>query len=375
MTDTGPVPGEGLPETNGAPADGSHAGQSGAAPAGPHGHHWSTDAFLAPATPAFVYGVPPETGEQSVLPGDFEDEQLLMPGPQSGWSDPRFVPPPAPAPSQSGHPGDLPVPPDAYQQYPVNENYSAAPAPQAHPQQPVEATGPEPFVPAQAAPPSLPPQDPAAPADASLPPADQPPPPRRPLNLGPPQAPGTPVPGESTSGVSVRSLADRGPTPPPAQPVPQAAPQPEPVVIPGQQNAEAPAPATGWGPQDTAAVAGNPQPVAADEPGGLADLDREPPAGVAEPAPDTPADPVPQPAPAAPAPDAAQPEAEAPPFTPDAVVPDVVAPEPALPEAVRPEAVEAEPVRAAVAPEPAQAVAPEAVAPEASPRGGAGRRT
>ncbi|MDI5973565.1 nicotinate-nucleotide--dimethylbenzimidazole phosphoribosyltransferase [Streptomyces sp. SL13] len=439
MTDTGPVPGEGLPESAGTEAvRPPHAGQPGeAVAAAAHGHHWSTDAFLAPATPAFTFLDQPEPADAAAPPGEYEDEELLMPGPQGGWADPQFVPPPsapqhaAPQPPSPEHlmppqPVEYPAPvadgipaapAEGYpaEGYPVEgypaEGYPAqtyaavpdafpqAPEPFAPPAEPaMEHVGLEPLVPAQAAPPTVPMPDPAAgpppvpeapaqdaaavaePGAAWVPepaaPADQAPPPRRPLNLGPPQAPGTPR--ESTSGVSVRSLADRGPTPAPAPPAPPFA---EPVVIPGQQTTDAPLPGAGWGtPDDAAAVPESPQPVPADEPGGLADLDRDPLQAVAEPspAPEAAADPaaeLPQPQPAPEAPEAlAAPEAAEASEIPEAS---------AVPEASGvPEALVAEPAPAAdpaAAPAEAEAATPaveqEAVAapeqPEAVPEAAA----
>ena len=97
MTDTGPVPGEGLPETAGAEAvHQPHADRpvdAAEPPAGP-GQVWNADGYHAPATPGYTF-LDQQDGE---LPGvDAEDDDLLlMPGPQGSWGDPQPVPPQPP---------------------------------------------------------------------------------------------------------------------------------------------------------------------------------------------------------------------------------------------------------------------------------------
>ncbi|MER5762291.1 nicotinate-nucleotide--dimethylbenzimidazole phosphoribosyltransferase [Streptomyces sp. NPDC002082] len=239
MTDTGQVPGEGLPDSTGM-----------------------VDQQGVPAPVPPVPASSPATGSYAFQdlvdnPAEPEDEELLlMPSSQGAWSDPQVVPPvPAfpefPEPSayadgpyadftgapeyQQPHPGRLPVP-----EAPLG--YETA----GYPQQPFDG---QPF----AEQPSF--------ADASYPDASygagaheaggrdsgaldlgglvapqavsQPQPPvapvaaapvRRPLHMGPP------VP-EATGGV-VRSLADRGPAAAPAQ-APGHAPAPAaPVAVP-----------------------------------------------------------------------------------------------------------------------------------------------
>ncbi|MEU6173445.1 nicotinate-nucleotide--dimethylbenzimidazole phosphoribosyltransferase [Streptantibioticus parmotrematis] len=102
MTDTGPVPGEGLPGNAGAEAVQQPHADLSAQPAGTpaaaagSGHGWSTDAFLAPATPVFDYLDQPEGAEPPVAAED--DDLLLMPAPQGSWGDPQPVPPQPPIP-------------------------------------------------------------------------------------------------------------------------------------------------------------------------------------------------------------------------------------------------------------------------------------
>ncbi|GHA80150.1 nicotinate-nucleotide--dimethylbenzimidazole phosphoribosyltransferase [Streptomyces termitum] len=265
MTDTGQVPGEGLPENAGMveqpgiPAPGAYT-------------------FLDPS------GQHP--GQQ--LPED--DDMLLMPGAQGAWSEhpPGAVPtPPIAVPAQAGS-GPAGQDPLAPQGDPLTD---PLPDPLTDP-----LTGPLPTgpvladrltAPAGATPPQgvrLAPQAqhgtpahgvPVAPQEAvatahgyepgildtgaheaagrdtgsvdlggvrvpptATPPAGTPVPQRRPLHMGPP------VPETATGGV-VRSLADRGPAAPAAQPVP--APVPEPLVA----TAPAPVPVRNPGPPTT----------------------------------------------------------------------------------------------------------------------------
>ncbi len=511
MTDTGPVPGEGLPESTGAEAvPQPHSDHSGETP-GPTGHHWSTDAFLAPATPAYTFLDQPEAAGQSGLPGgEYEDDMLLMPGPQGSWGgDPQFAPPSAPEPPftedlmsrpslplpprpQPPQPMPLPeqpvgmyqppMPPEAFAAGPVGAEPLAGPHPPVEPvhMEPVamepitmepltvepiameplppqapavepiaaeppfagpELTGPVGMETVTLRSPVLPPEPAAAeaprvPAPAVSPEGGQNAPARRPLNLGPPQAPGS---GEARpeSGVSVRSLADRGPTPPPAPPVTAPAPEPQPEavqpeaaavpdaaaeatgLIPAQSTGEAPVSGGPWGadggpaappqpaeptpppadaaspgpavaeavtPEPTAAeqaaVPELPQQLPADEPGGLADLDRAPVAAeiVAsqpaaeegapqpEPVPEPPAELPPPAAESAPAAEESAPEAEpappAPPVEPvaePAVEAEAATAEPEPESEPAAEPVEAEP-EAVAAEEPAAEAAPEAEA-------------
>ncbi|WP_031515264.1 nicotinate-nucleotide--dimethylbenzimidazole phosphoribosyltransferase [Streptomyces sp. NRRL F-5123] len=102
MTDTGQIPGEGLPEN--AVGDAAHQ---------PH-----TGALGAPQATANGWGAQPPAGldnppygylDQPPAPGtglDDEDDVLLMPGPQGTWSDPQPVPlqpEPPQTPLPAGH--------------------------------------------------------------------------------------------------------------------------------------------------------------------------------------------------------------------------------------------------------------------------------
>ncbi|MCQ4043500.1 nicotinate-nucleotide--dimethylbenzimidazole phosphoribosyltransferase [Streptantibioticus rubrisoli] len=284
------------PTTGWAPGEGEAVAQPHAEPTGeaahaaaPSGHGWSTDAFLAPATPAFTFLDQPD-GDPSAV--DDEDDLLLMPAPQGSWGDPQPVP--------------------------------AQPAPPVTP-----AAPPQPVVPAPAEPepvavdPASVPQDgeqhPDA-ADFAAPPATstsgtpgQAAAPRRPLNMGPPAPVGMPHPAaEAVGGVSVRSLAERGPAPAPtaAAPVHQPEPRPMPEAEPeyvdasAEQAAAIPAQQSGESP-----VSGGPW-VAAEAPAGAA-VDGTPAAGT--PAAGTPAAGMNVAEPVGPVPgDASVPGAEAP---------------------------------------------------------------
>ncbi|MFB7179501.1 nicotinate-nucleotide--dimethylbenzimidazole phosphoribosyltransferase [Streptomyces sp. NPDC056257] len=399
MTDTGQVPGEGLPDSAGM-----------------------VDQQGVPAPVRIPAPIPGGYAFQDLMdnPAEPEDEELLlMPSGQGAWSDPQVVPP---APVFPVDP-ELPEPPvytDAsygagpgYPEAPAYTEQAGYPEPAAYPGFPQpsfpdtgysagahEAGGRDSgaldlgglVVPPPAAPAA--PMTPAAPV-------------RRPLHMGPP------VP-EATGGV-VRSLADRGPaaavptaTVPsgPAVPVPlrQAGPPttgPEYLDVPRAEAVASPAPQPGeippqagapWAAEPVAApepveAAPEPEPQAApvqavepaQPPVGPEPLavpaetvvqpeqpEQQPEAVVAEAAPAA-AEPVqPEPVVAAmpvvtPEPVEAAPEPVAPA---EAVVAEPVQPEPAeaRPEPVAPiEAVAAEPVEA-VAPEPVE-VAPEPVAP------------
>ncbi|MFD9369484.1 nicotinate-nucleotide--dimethylbenzimidazole phosphoribosyltransferase [Streptomyces sp. NPDC060020] len=403
MTDTGQVPGEGLPDSAGM-----------------------VDQQGVPAPVRIPAPIPGGYAFQDLMdnPAEPEDEELLlMPSGQGAWSDPQVVPP---APVFPVDP-ELPEPPvytDAsygagpgYPEAPAYTEQAGYPEPAAYPGFPQpsfpdtgysagahEAGGRDSgaldlgglVVPPPAAPAA--PMAPAAPV-------------RRPLHMGPP------VP-EATGGV-VRSLADRGPAAAPAAAVPtatvpsgpavpvplrQAGPPttgPEYLDVPRAEAVASPAPQPGeippqagapWAAEPVAApepveAAPEPEPQAApvqavepaQPPVGPEPLavpaetvvqpeqpEQQPEAVVAEAAPAA-AEPV-QPEPvvaalpvATPEPVEAAPEPVAPA---EAVVAEPVQPEPAeaQPEPVTPAlAVEAEPVR----PEPVEAVAPEPV--EAAP--------
>lgn len=196
MTDTGQVPGEGLPDNagmvdqQGIPAPVQHPAP---APAPVQGGYAFQDLVDNPA--------------------EAEDEELLlMPSGQGSWSDPQVVPPAPAFPVETSY-GDAP-----YAEYPEAQAAYAEPAYPAFPDPAYgdasysagahEAGGRDSGAldlgglvvppPAAAA---------AAPAAPVVPPA----PARRPLHMGPP------VP-EATGGV-VRSLADRGPAAAPVTPV------------------------------------------------------------------------------------------------------------------------------------------------------------
>ncbi|MFD8792930.1 5,6-dimethylbenzimidazole synthase, partial [Streptomyces vinaceus] len=200
MTDTGQVPGEGLPDNagmvdqQGIPAPVQHPAPA-PAPAPVQGGYAFQDLVDNPA--------------------EAEDEELLlMPSGQGSWSDPQVVPPAPAFPVETSY-GDAP-----YAEYPEAQAAYAEPAYPARPAFPDPAYGDASYsagaheaggrdsgaldlgglvVP--------PPAAAAAPAA----PVAQPAPARRPLHMGPP------VP-EATGGV-VRSLADRGPAAAPVTPV------------------------------------------------------------------------------------------------------------------------------------------------------------
>ncbi|QES50997.1 5,6-dimethylbenzimidazole synthase [Streptomyces venezuelae] len=193
MTDTGQVPGEGLPD------DAGMAEQQQGIP------------VPVPAPGAYAFQ------DLADNPGEDEDELLLMPSGQGSWSDPQVVPP-VPAYPVEGY-TETPYVETPYAETPYAEaGYAEAPyADGAH-----EAGGRDSGsldLGGLRVPPPVPPM-PAAPV----------PPARRPLHMGPP------VP--DASGGVVRSLADRGP----AQ-VPAPAPAPAPAQVPVQAPAPVPAPA------------------------------------------------------------------------------------------------------------------------------------
>ncbi|MFJ6482679.1 nicotinate-nucleotide--dimethylbenzimidazole phosphoribosyltransferase [Streptomyces sp. NPDC091682] len=351
MTDTGQVPGEGLPDSAGM-----------------------VDQQSVPAPVQIPAPIPAGYAFQDLMdnPAEPEDEELLlMPSGQGAWSDPQVVPqaPAFPAAPQLGE----------VQMYP-DPSYAAEPA---YPEAPVAYTEfPPPVFPdggysagahetggrdsgaldlgGLVVPPPAVPVAPAAPV-------------RRPLHMGPP------VP-EANGGV-VRSLADRGPAAAPAQAVPMAAVSTPSAPLPLRQ---AGPPTTG--PEYLDVPRAEAAPVPAAQPGEIPPQAGAPwtPEPVAEPAP-APAEAVAQPVEPEPVPALAEPAVQPEPVAaeplqpePVAVEPEPVAvvepePEPVVvvpePVAVQPEPVVAEPAEAAAGepqaqPEPVAAVVPEPVQPE-----------
>ncbi|GAA2437077.1 hypothetical protein GCM10010433_42350 [Streptomyces pulveraceus] len=211
MSDTGQIPGEGLPENAGM------VEQPGVA-----------------APDAYAYLAPSEHVSE-------DDDLLLMPSPQGAWSDPQTVPAPGQYPEGAAR---TPLPGQgAYQTQPVAQPYAqqADEAP-AQPQGPVQVQVQEPPAQAQAADAYAAQQTVAeplpgtgqgthesggrdsgsvdlrgvripspAPAPAPAPAAQPQTPVRRPLHRGPVAADGSPTYGGTPTGGVVRSLADRGP--------------------------------------------------------------------------------------------------------------------------------------------------------------------
>ncbi|WP_335935882.1 nicotinate-nucleotide--dimethylbenzimidazole phosphoribosyltransferase [Streptomyces sp. PTD5-9] len=337
MSDTGQVPGEGLPENAGT------VEQPGVA---------APDAYTGLAPSEYV----PE-----------DDDLLLMPSPQGAWSDPQPVP--SPAPYADGAAGYAPVP--------AQGGHPAGPAPRAAGDAAAHPQGPAPVqehVPAQQPVPGAAQDAYAADAHATgsadlqgvripapvpaphaaQPQAQVPAPARRPLRRGP-AAVDAPSYSPTPTGGVVRSLADRGPAEVPQPQARTAQPQAQTAAVPQPQ---APAPQAG-------------APLAGPDYFGDASALPGPQLGQILPQGGTPwSAPAPQPvvAPAtgaAAAPDSTAPESTAPePVAPEsavveAVVAEAVAPESAVQEAVQEEAV----APVAAAPE---ATAPEAAVPEAS---------
>ncbi|WP_405757975.1 nicotinate-nucleotide--dimethylbenzimidazole phosphoribosyltransferase [Streptomyces sp. NBC_01420] len=354
MSDTGRIPGEGLPENAGT------VEQSG-----------------VPAPDSYTYLEPSAQTTE-------DDDLLLMPSAQGAWGEPQ------PADRATGHYADPAQ--GAYQPH-----FHPQPADPAHAQGPVQLQEQVPaYAMHQAAAEPLPGTGPGAHESGgrdsgsvdlgavripSPAPQPQPAPVRRPLHRGP-ASPEPSYGGTSGAGV-VRSLADRGPAgaPPQAAAARHAGPataepeyfDPQPVEqpLPGPQLGEIP-PQNAWSAQapTPAAETVAPEAVAA----GAAGL---------EPAP-APSEPVPSAAPSEPVPSepaqaeatAAEPVAVGPEAVPEAPAPEPVAEAAAPAEAVVvPEAVQApEPVpvpEAVPAPEPqvAEVAAPAevVVAPEAAP--------
>ncbi|MFF3564353.1 nicotinate-nucleotide--dimethylbenzimidazole phosphoribosyltransferase [Streptomyces sp. NPDC002574] len=274
MTDTGQVPGEGLPENAGGEAVlQPHADLPGNGAQQPVVPTWETDPLNAPVPPAAYAYLDQPAGPAAA---DEDEEMLLMPGLQGSWADPQPVPPPpvapagvpvgpvapapmsapvaepAPAAAPMAHevhvqvheplPGALPAPvPGGPHEHDAHESggrdsvsldYSAVRASATPPAGvPVPGTAAaeqpqglpvEPVVPAPAPAPAVETltPEPVVQGLSEAPQAFQeqiqaaPAPVRRPLHMGPP------IPDPSNGGGVVRSLADRGPATPAPQPVP-----------------------------------------------------------------------------------------------------------------------------------------------------------
>ncbi|MDF9812166.1 nicotinate-nucleotide--dimethylbenzimidazole phosphoribosyltransferase [Streptomyces sp. SPB162] len=370
MTDTGQVPGEGLPENAvGEAAPQPPADLHGSAAHQPTAPSWSTDELSGDGSPAYTFL------DQSGAPGapvDDDEDLLLMPSLQGSWSDPQPVPPQP----------EVVMPPLNGEGHETHESAGRDSGSFDYGTVRLAQTPPPEAVPAAAVEEQEPVAQPAA--EQVPPPAAEPPaPPRRPLHMGPP------MPDPASANASVRSLADRGPataqgqTPAPlratggpatAGPEYLDVPHSDSVAIPAQQNGEAPEPSAVA--QPGTPVQGSAWPSAAS----TAPVERqhdvppvvlaaapapepaEPQAAVEQPVADLPPVPAaehhdPVPTPAAPA----QEEPTTPPAgTP---VPDA-APEQAAPIAVEP-AVPAEPVASLTLVESIALVPP--VAPEAVP--------
>ncbi|MYS23965.1 nicotinate-nucleotide--dimethylbenzimidazole phosphoribosyltransferase, partial [Streptomyces sp. DvalAA-14] len=217
MTDTGQIPGEGLPGNPVGEAaqqphtdiPGNGVPQQPGWGADPHVPHPATVPPGGPAQQADEHGAPAYTYlDHPAAPGapglEDEDDVLLMPGPQGSWSDPQ------------------PVPPQRYDAPSVLD--PGSPPPMTEPAESPLAES--------AAPPTAP---------------------RRPLHMGPP------IPDQPTSGVSVRSLADRGPAV--RLPGPAAA-GPEYLDVPSDESAGIPAQQTGEPARPAVPVPGSAWPAA-----------------------------------------------------------------------------------------------------------------
>ncbi|MFB6478067.1 nicotinate-nucleotide--dimethylbenzimidazole phosphoribosyltransferase [Streptomyces virginiae] len=344
MTDTGQVPGEGLPDNAGM-----------------------VDQQSVPAPVQIPAPIPAGYAFQDLMdnPAEPEDEELLlMPSGQGAWSDPQVVPqaPAFPAP-QLGEPQ-----PYADQAFGAESSYAEAPAAYTEFPPPVFPDGGY-----SAGAHETGGRDSGAldlgglvvpPPAAQVAPAA---PMRRPLHMGPP------VP-EANGGV-VRSLADRGPAAAPAQAAPTAAVSTPPAPIPFPQagppttgpeyldiRAEAAeaavAPSAEIPPQ--AGAPWTPEPVAAPEP--VDEAMAEPTATPVEPEPTQ--APAPAEAVVRPEPVAVEPEPQPDPVAVEPVAVEPVAVEPAPEPEPEPEPVApVEPVAAAVA----EPVLPEPVAVEPQP--------
>ncbi|MDX3093007.1 nicotinate-nucleotide--dimethylbenzimidazole phosphoribosyltransferase [Streptomyces sp. ME19-03-3] len=350
MTDTGQVPGEGLPENAGEEAVlQPHADLPGSGAQQQSVPSWDVDPLTAPVPPEYHYLDQPS----GPVPVEEDEEILLMPGLQGSWGDPQPVPPqPQPQPVPAQAPGPLPAEHieygtagshagtghDAHESggrdsgshdfsavrmeapgvpgTPVAEQalreqavqFAAEhmlPDPVPMPAEPVVQPAPaEDAVPIRARAAEPAPQL-RVPAQAQLQEAAAaaPVPPRRPLHMGPP------IPDPSNGGGIVRSLADRGPATPAPAPAPQPGPEPlrqsgppttgpeyldiphdeNPAEVPAMAQAQAEAEAEAEEPAP-AVVMPEPEPVSAPGPS-LEDPEEPLPFGM-EPAPEVPAAPV-----------------------------------------------------------------------------------
>ncbi|MFC9583205.1 nicotinate-nucleotide--dimethylbenzimidazole phosphoribosyltransferase [Streptomyces yangpuensis] len=356
MTDTGQVPGEGLPDNTGM-----------------------VDQQGIPAPVQIPAPMPGYAFQDLMDPSEPEDEELLlMPSAQGSWSDPQVVPqvPAFPVEPQAAEPQ-----PYADPSYGADAAYPGAPA-----------AYPEPGAYTEFTPPVFPDGSysagahetggrdsgaldlgglvvppPAAPAAPMAPAA----PVRRPLHMGPPMP-------DATGGV-VRSLADRGPAAAPAQAAPPASAQstatastplhqagpptmgPEYLDVPRAEAGQGPAPQLGEVPPQ-AGTPWTPEPAAAPEP--LPAEAAQAPEPVGTPEPVQAAEPV-----QAPEPVQAAVEPEAPTAPAEAVAQAPQQPEAAPAGAPAPTAETAEPVAAeatpVVVPETAAAAEPAEAAVEA----------
>ncbi|MFD3552321.1 nicotinate-nucleotide--dimethylbenzimidazole phosphoribosyltransferase [Streptomyces goshikiensis] len=378
MTDTGQVPGEGLPDNAGM------VDQQGI-PAPVQAHAPAPHPLTTPApAPVAAPSAPAGYAFQDLMdnPAEAEDEELLlMPSGQGAWSDPQPVPPVPDFPVEPAY-TEYPEASAAYAQHPGFAEQSFPEAPAGYP----APAFPEPAFPDASFTESaystgaheaggrdsgaldlgglvVPP--PAAPVTPAAPVAQ----PRRPLHMGPP------VP---EAGGLVRSLADRGPAAQPAQaaaapatpvPVRHAGPPttgPEYLDVPRAEAVVAQAPAAPQlseiPPQAGAPWAAEPEQPAAEQPVAEQPAAEAAPAAAPEPEPAPEAAPevIAEPAEVAPAAEAPV-ETEAPAPVAVAVAPEPVAVAEPAPEPVEP----AEPV--VPQPEPVVEAAPEAVAPVVEP--------
>ncbi|MFF1645864.1 nicotinate-nucleotide--dimethylbenzimidazole phosphoribosyltransferase [Streptomyces sp. NPDC058240] len=248
MSDTGQIPGEGLPENAGM------VEQPGIA-----------------APDAYTYLAPSEHVSE-------DDDLLLMPSPQGAWSDPQAVP--APGQYPEGVAAQAPLPGQgAYQAVaqpyaqPAGETPAQPQGPvQVQVQEPVQTQAPDAYTAQQAVAEPLPetgqgthesggrdsgsvdlrgvriPSPTPAPAPAAQAPV------RRPLHRGPVAADGSPSYGGTPTGGVVRSLADRGPagaprtqtrTPAPARHAGPPTTGPEYFEAPGEDASALPGPQLG----------------------------------------------------------------------------------------------------------------------------------
>lgn len=328
MTDTGQVPGEGLPENAGM------VEQPG-----------------VPAPGAYTYLDPSESPAESVATAD-EDDLLLMPGAQGAWSEPQAAQPQPEQPMAAHHGVAQPV---AGQQagvpYAADQSLGgqhAAGQQQGQPLVGQQAVGqsqaahqPGPHETAGRDSGSVDLNGVQLPGAHAAAPASHPGPARRPLHRGP----SGPVVPDGT-GSPVRSLADRGPAGAPqhAAPVRHAGPPtvgPEYLDIPRDEEGMLPGPqlgeitpqgATPWTPQPSPdASAQPPQPVAPAETV-VPDAAPAPEGAPAPAAPAAPGEQVTQDSPAAEAEQALQPEQAAEP-TQAAELPQPAATAPATPAA------------------------------------------